>query len=166
MDTIGVAIIVVAVMYFIDKHNLWRRLAIGLGVIVALALLGWAGLWGWTAYRDARDKKVLAEFNKKWAAEIPACNARNIKSYFAPSKAGDIDLSAGMVMPQSTMEQIKKGCSADPYKYLWNSYTSGEVEVLGEVCLDGTNDPCMLMPDGHGNLVLIPKAKDVKKASK
>jgi hypothetical protein len=158
--TIGVAIVVVAVMYFIDKHNLWRRFAMGLGIVVVLALLGLAGLWGWTKYRDARDKKALAEFNKKWAAEIPACNSRNIKNYFAAEDAAakptlppgySIDKS----MPESVMEQIKKSCSTDPYKYAWSTGP----EVLDEECLDGTNDPCMLKSDGHGNLVPIPKGQ-------
>ena len=167
--TIGVAIVVVAVLYFIDKHNLWRRFAIYLGIVVVLALLGLGVFWGWTTYRDARDKKALAEFDKKRAAEIPACNSRNIKNYFetgnASAKTTGIDLSGGIVMTQSLMEEIKKGCTADPYKYVWNSYTSDEVEVVD--CLDGTNPPCMLMSDGHGNLVPIPKGKDgAKKASK
>jgi len=166
--TIGVAIVIVAVMYFIDKHNLWRRFAICVGILVVVALLGLGGFWGWTKYRVARAKTALAEFNKKWAAEIPACNSRNITTYFAAEDASaKPTLPPGYVlehaMPESVMDEIKKHCSADPYKYVWST----GLEVLGEECLDGTNDPCMLMSDGHGNLVPIPKAKDdVKKASK
>src|SRR5580693_10764626 len=110
--TIGVAIVVVAVMYFIDKHNQWRRCGICLVIVAVVALLMQGGFWGWTTYRDARDKKALAEFNKKWAAEVPACNSRNIKNYFeeadASAKTASIDLSAGMVMPESVMEDINK----------------------------------------------------------
>jgi len=166
--TIGVAIVVVAAMYFIDKHNLWRRCAICLVIVAFAALLAQGGFWGWRVYRDARDKKALAEFNKKWAAEVPACNARNIKTYFdvaaqSPPPAG---LPPGFELqsiPQSTMEEIKKSCSADPYKYVWR----GPWEEVSEECIDGTNPPCTLTSDGHGNLVPIPKAKDdAKKVSK
>jgi hypothetical protein len=152
--TVGVAIVVVAVMYFIDKHNLWRRFAICVGILVVVALLGLGWFWGWTTYREARDKKALAEFNKKWAAEVPACNARNIKTYFdvAVQSASKASPPPGyelvQEMPQSTMEEIKKGCNADPYTYVWNAQLRfGETEE----CLDGTNDPCMLKSDGHGS---------------
>ncbi len=168
---IGVAIVVVAIMYFIDKHSLWRRFAICLGIIAVVALLGLGGFWRWTTYRDVRDKKAFAEFNKKWAAEIPACNGRNIKNYFAaqdavvkPTLPPGYELEQSI--PLSTMEDIKKSCSADPYKYVWNSQLKfGETEE----CLDGTNLPCLLVSDGRGNLLPIPKGQakdDAKKASK
>ncbi len=168
--TIGVAIIVVAVMYFIDKHNLWRRFTMGLGIVIVLALLGLGGFWGWTTYRDARDKRALVEFNKKWAAEIPTCNARNIKMiYFGvaqwPPPEDAPWAKPEQSIPQSTMDEIKKNCTADPYTYVRRT----GLEILGEECLDGTNDPCMLVSDGHGNLVPIPKGQakdDAKKASK
>jgi hypothetical protein len=152
---IGIAIVLVAVMYFIDKHSLWRRFAMCLGVVAVLALLGLGGFWGWTTYRDA-----------KWVAEIPACNSRNIKTYFAAKAASAPALPPGFELersiPQSTMEEIKKRCSADPYKYVWSGWT-----VMDEGCIDGTNPPCTLTSDGHGNLVPIPKGKDdAKKASK
>lgn len=166
--TIGVAIVVVAVM-LVDEVNLWRRFAICVGILVVVALLGLGGFWGWTTYRDARGKKALAEFNKKWAAEVPACNARNIKTYFdvaaqsPPPEGLPPGIKLEQSIPQSTMEGIKKSCSADPYKYVWR----GPWEEVSEECIDGTTSPCTLMSDGHGNLVPIPKAKDAaKKASK
>jgi hypothetical protein len=163
--TIGVAIVVVAAMYFIDKHNLWRRFAMCLGIAAVVALLGLGGFWGWKEYRDARNKKALAESDKKWAAEVPACNNRNIKNYFAAEAASSPTPPPGFVLnqavPESVMEEIKKSCSADPYKYVWSTWP----RVLGEECLDGTESPCTLMSDGHGNLVPIPKEKATTQAS-
>ncbi len=165
--TIGVAIVVVAVMYFIDKHNLWRRAAMCLGVTAAAVLLGLGGFWGWKTHRDTRDAKALTEFNKKWAAEIPACNSRNIKNYFAAAAATSPAHPPGLPpgfeleqsMPQSVMENIKKNCNASPFTYVWPT----PWEVAGEECIDGTNPPCTLMSDGHGNLVPIPRTDKTSK---
>jgi hypothetical protein len=65
--------------------------------------------------------------------------------------------------PALTMEDINKNCSASPFTYVW----SGPWKLVNNECIDGTNPPCTLMSDGHGNFMRIPKGQDdAKKVSK
>jgi hypothetical protein len=57
MNVLAGALVLIFVLYLIDKHKLWRlmfKLTLGLGV---LAVLGVGALFGWERYRAYRDEK-------------------------------------------------------------------------------------------------------------
>jgi hypothetical protein len=55
--TIGTAIVVIAAMYFIDRHKPWKHAAIVLG---SLAILSGLGVGGYFAYQHTTEKKAAA----------------------------------------------------------------------------------------------------------
>jgi hypothetical protein len=60
---LGIALLLIFVLYLIDKHNQWRRAAkIGLGVLV-FAVLASAGLYLWSRHVDKveREETELAQ---------------------------------------------------------------------------------------------------------
>lgn len=50
MSEIAAALVIIFVLYLIDKNKVWRPTLKIVGGLVALALIGWAGLMGWDAY--------------------------------------------------------------------------------------------------------------------
>jgi hypothetical protein len=58
--TIGIAIVVVAVMFFIDRHNRWRTAGKIVACLVIAAMLGYGGLLSWGWYSDHRAQRELA----------------------------------------------------------------------------------------------------------
>jgi hypothetical protein len=44
--TLGIALLLIFILYLIDKHNEWRRAAMIAGGLVVLAILAMAGVYG------------------------------------------------------------------------------------------------------------------------
>jgi type II secretory pathway pseudopilin PulG len=87
--TLGIALILIFVLYLIDKHNRWRQ-AIKITItLIILAILGVGGLFGWQKYetwqaaqqeaqqeaeqarRDAQKAAELAKTCKDWEDKHP-----------------------------------------------------------------------------------------------
>jgi type II secretory pathway pseudopilin PulG len=59
--TLGIALILIFVLYLIDKHNRWRQ-AIKITVaLIVLGILGIGGLFGWQEYETRRAAKQEAQ---------------------------------------------------------------------------------------------------------
>jgi hypothetical protein len=69
--SIGIAAVLIFVLYLIDKHGRWLQTAKITGALVVLALLGWAGLLGYDKYDSWRREKA------EHAAAVTACLVRN-----------------------------------------------------------------------------------------
>jgi hypothetical protein len=74
--TIGLALVLIFVLYLIDKHNQWRATAQIVAVLVALALLSVGGYYGYTSYKEYREKKREYAIKMQHDAAIKTCLAR------------------------------------------------------------------------------------------
>jgi len=67
--TLGLAVIIVFVLYLIDKHNRWRqamKVVIGLAV---LGIVGVGGLFGWQKYASWKEAGREALQEAEYEAE-------------------------------------------------------------------------------------------------
>jgi hypothetical protein len=98
--TLGWALVLIFILYLIDKHRLWRSAAkIGVGLVVLVIISG-AGFYGWTSYRD--KKQVAAENAKN--KKINECIDRltDQKLY---TKYGAVRLNSEAVMARVACEE-------------------------------------------------------------
>jgi hypothetical protein len=89
--TLGIALVLIFVLYLIDKHNLWRKTFKGALWVVALAVLGVVGMYVRSEYQDwkldrytkahvAMKERVIAKYataDKSALARI--CSDRDFK---------------------------------------------------------------------------------------
>jgi hypothetical protein len=74
--TLGYALLIVFILWLIDKHNLWRlTLKVAVGLIV-LAVLGFGGFYGWSKYTEYKNQQALAAQGAAYKAEFDACVRR------------------------------------------------------------------------------------------
>jgi hypothetical protein len=104
--TIGIAIVIVAVMYFIDKHNRWMQiLKLVVGLAVAAGLI-YGSIYAYDKYATWRIANCIAKStpagNETAAAEIEAACDRD------PSKPLVLNASASTPLRQ-TLECSKNG---------------------------------------------------------
>jgi hypothetical protein len=74
--TLGIALLLIFILYLIDKHNRWRqavKLVIG---FVVLGLLGLGGLYSWQKYDEYRTQQEQAAYELKMKP-FSDCVARN-----------------------------------------------------------------------------------------
>jgi len=77
---LGIALLLIFILYLIDKHNRWRqavKITVGLAVV---AVLGFGGLYGWFKYDAYRSEKRQEAENAAYEAKtkpIRDCAARN-----------------------------------------------------------------------------------------
>ena len=81
--SIGLALVLIAILYLIDKHNLWKhapRLVKKVLIVCGVLALGVGMVWGiivgWSKYRDYRDGKVAEAEAAKFDAKVKACAER------------------------------------------------------------------------------------------
>ena len=79
--TIGTALLIIAILYLIDRHNLWKRAAQGVLVLAILAVLIAGTVYGWVGVSDWRDRnranREMAARDREMAAKVDACVKRN-----------------------------------------------------------------------------------------
>ena len=57
MEALSIALVLIFVMWLIDKHNQWKRTAKIALALVVLAVVGVAGIYGYNRYDNWREKK-------------------------------------------------------------------------------------------------------------
>jgi uncharacterized membrane protein YsdA (DUF1294 family) len=105
--SIGIAAVIIFVLYLIDKHGQWRQTAKIAGALVVLALVGWGALLGYDKY------DVWHRAKAEHAAAVTACLVRN-GSGRGTQKACEIDPTVvveGKV--KVTANFVKCGVDAD-----------------------------------------------------
>lgn len=71
--SLGIALLVIFVLFLIDKHHLWRDIARGALLPMAIVILVMACWLSWVKYRDRKEQERIAAKNKK---AVEACIAR------------------------------------------------------------------------------------------
>lgn len=66
MIYLSIALVLIFVLYLIDKHHAWKGAAKLSGVFLVLCVLGVAGIYGWAQYEEWKVKK-------KREADVTAC---------------------------------------------------------------------------------------------
>jgi hypothetical protein len=145
--TLGYAILIVFVLWLIDKHNLWRFWRQVLKVcaaLILLAALGYAGLYGWAEYSEYKEKQERKAADAAFHAELDACNQR-----------------IGAV---TTKRWAFVACSADrfaPASKYENMPTDAWVELDGSVNIPPPPGFIPAPPEGAVPVRPIPKPKPV-----
>jgi uncharacterized membrane protein YsdA (DUF1294 family) len=76
MITLSVALVLIFVLYLIDKHSLWRKVAkITIYSVAALVVVG-ASIYGWVWYKEKKQEAENAAYRAKMKP-ILDCEARN-----------------------------------------------------------------------------------------
>jgi hypothetical protein len=89
--TLGLALILIFILYLIDKHNRWREAAKVVAGLIVLSVLAAAGSYGWPKYDEYRTAKREAAQQAALKKSIQDCITRN--SLVGPRDIFD-DLSA------------------------------------------------------------------------
>lgn len=120
--TIGTALVIIAILYLIDKHNLWKRAVAACLITFALALVGFAGYYGWQRVQEKRARaKAEAELESQWqaVAEEPNWNMlRPPKGYIL-----DSDVSYAILYPLKADQKMKTDA--------WKWYQDSGCAVMG-----------------------------------
>jgi hypothetical protein len=59
--TIGTALVIIAILYFVDKHHLWKKAAFICLVIIAVVMVGLGGYYGWERLQERSAAKAERE---------------------------------------------------------------------------------------------------------
>src|ERR1700729_2472592 len=120
--TIGTALVIIAILYLIDKHNLWKRAAAVCLITLAVAVVGFAGYYGWQRLQEKRARaKAQAELESQWqvVAEEPNWN-------MLPPPKGyilDSDVSYAILYPLKADQKMKTDA--------WKWYQDSSCAVMG-----------------------------------
>ncbi len=126
--TIGTALVVIAVLYFIDKYHLWKKAAIALSVILLITLAGLTGYYAWEKFqeREASKRKVIEEATEKNTIDLSAGLVANWDIPPPPKGFISEDVSYAILYP------VKADSTAKTDAWFW--YRDSNCGVLG-------NDP-------------------------
>lgn len=114
--TLGIAAILIFVLYLIDKHNRWK---IAIKIVcwtAAVAIVGVGLVYGWVTYSDYRTRKAdeqVAETNRAYEAKMQPlwdCEWRNTSG-----EDGGLGQGAQYHFPPSTLSaDVQKACENNP----------------------------------------------------
>lgn len=82
--TLGIALLLIFILYLIDKHNRWRQLVkvtIGLVVLCILAVSGYFGWVKYQAWQEARQEAQREAENAKQEAQKKAALEKTCKDW-------------------------------------------------------------------------------------
>ena len=69
--TLGIALVVIFILYLIDKHNRWRQAIKIVGGLVALGAIAFGLFYAWATYSDYRTRKEIERAAARAAAAAP-----------------------------------------------------------------------------------------------
>jgi hypothetical protein len=148
--SIGYALIVIFVLYLIDKHNRWRQAAMIVGGLIILGALGIGGVYGWTKYGEYKTAKQQAVQQAAFIKRLQDCLTRN-------SGAGPRDIFDDV----STQEACEKDPETEPPCWSKPNDKGGlQLDLNNEFDLNGKRIP----PDPKGTCypIIDAKAPDCK----
>lgn len=97
--TIGTALVVIAILYLIDKHCLWRKAAVACLIAFAVVVVRFIGYYGWQKFQERR-----------------AARARADQEIAKTGRSAEIDPSAGLV-PDWSVPLAPKGFISEDVAY-------------------------------------------------
>lgn len=79
---LSIALVLIFVLYLIDKHNAWKGAAKIAAACLVLCVLGAVGVYGWAEYEDLKAEK-------KRKADVAACMKSVIEGTTVYVRTGD-----------------------------------------------------------------------------
>src|SRR6266478_3413131 len=74
--TLGIALLLIFILYLIDKHNRWRQLVKFIIWLVIISVVGLGGFFGWAKYEDYKTSKANEAYRSKMQP-FWDCTSRN-----------------------------------------------------------------------------------------
>ena len=96
---LAIALVLIFVLWLIEKHNQWRAAAKIFLALIGLGMLGFGALWGWGEYRSWQYEKAQALLAAQHAAAVQACVKRfSAQGVFdkAPRRGRPLRTAAGL----------------------------------------------------------------------
>jgi hypothetical protein len=76
MEVLAFTLLLIFILWLIDKHNLWRKALKVLIWTVAIGVVGLACLYGWSRYAQNRDREEAAARLKAQKQRVSDCKSR------------------------------------------------------------------------------------------
>jgi hypothetical protein len=127
--TIGAALVIIAILYLIDKHNLWKRSAAVCLIILAITLLGFAGYYGWQRWQERKAQaKAEADLESQWevVSEEPNWNIPDPPKGFVPES-----VSEAILYPLKIADKVKTDA--------WVWYRDSSCVIVGDPATSPTH---------------------------
>jgi hypothetical protein len=142
--TLGIALILIFVLYLIDKHNRWRQ-AIKITVaLIILGIVGIGGMLGWEQYEiwhDARQEAQRAAAEAKQVAQEQAELAKTCKAWEDKHPLGSpLDILHGKADDGTNLEGAILGPLGGCHGPLETAYNSKAAVQEDQRC-DPKKDP-------------------------
>jgi len=168
--TIGTALVVIAVLYLIDKYNLWRKAAVATAILAGVlgaGLLTWIGYDKWQRAKASQEQRIDGKKYTESQAPTPNIGFDKYATPWEPhavdSREGRYTLDDIAACPPSGYVYVEKiGCNASP-KTLPKDYFSNSGVNTKFACYDPTTGK--LTPDFFerfgGKMTECPKGKSL-----
>src|SRR5215467_3556742 len=76
MEYLSTALVLIFVMWLIDKHNVWKQTGKIALIVVAMAVIAGASIYGWAKYRDWKAERAALIQEEKHKAAVKECLSR------------------------------------------------------------------------------------------
>ena len=159
--SIGLALIIIFIVFLIDKHNLWRQAAkIGVGLVVLVLLIG-GGIFSWQEFKSRQEARRLAEEQARLkGACLDSAKMATTKNFIPDVSV--CDSNAAYRWPPACQNRLVVGC-VDDSPQPWKKYGPTQIYELDgkryEVPKDTTLDEL------DAAIKLVSKDPDYAKAS-
>ena len=125
---LGYALIIIFVLYLIDKHNRWRAAAKIGGLLIALGLLAAGSIFGWQEYQSRQEAKRLAQQQAKLkAACLDSAKMATTKTFIPDVSV--CDSNADYRWPPDCQNSFIVGC-VDDSPQPWKKYGTTQIYEL------------------------------------
>jgi hypothetical protein len=126
--SIGVALVVIFILYLIDKHNRWRQAAkVGAGLLVLALLIG-GGIFGWREFKLQREaKRLVQEQAKLRVACLDSAKMATTKSFIPDVSVCDSNVAYRW--PPACQNGLVVGC-IDDSPQPWKKYGATQIYEL------------------------------------
>ena len=126
--SIGIALVVIFILYLIDKHNRWRQAAkVGAGLLV-LALLICGGIFGWREFKSRQEAKLLVQEQARLkAACLDSAKMATTKNFIPDFSVCDSNVAYRW--PPACQNSLVVGC-VDDSPEPWKKYGATQIYEL------------------------------------
>ncbi len=144
--TLGIALVLIFILYLIDKHNRWRIAAKLTAGLIVLCILAVGAFYGWSKYEDDQTEKRNAAYRTKMQP-VWDCTARNLQFSNAAEECEKDSTVVLHAIPPPTFVPTAPIQTATPnsktHPVLGSAVVTGEFTSIYKRCyFNAGNYPC------------------------